>query len=148
MTPRELIDTTRARGIALRIEGNGVKARGLRKDERSYLATPGIGRAVAALLEVDALIRDEVEQRERDAAALIERLERSYRDEQERRTRDQIASWTLDKVVALAEAGKIGADVVRIWKVERAALERRMVLTMVSRSLGASGPVSFRYTGR
>jgi hypothetical protein len=129
MTARSLLTATASRGVALRVDGTRIRGRGLLKDERAFLATPANARTVAALLTLEAHLRAEAEQSERDAAAWIAETQRRHRARQRQHKRDVMATWSPGKVARLAELGRISAEDVRDWRIARAELEQRAYLT-------------------
>lgn len=128
MTPRELIEATRARGISLRVDAGRIYARHLLAAERDYLRDPRHARAVAALLALDAVLARQAEQNDREQRELWEALQARHRARQRRNNMDVMAEWDETKVRRLAAAGKLTAQDVEDWVEARRERDRRLYL--------------------
>jgi hypothetical protein len=138
MTARDLITQVESRGIKLRVEGDEVRARGLRKDERDFLRVPSNAEIVAALLELDNHLRADAEQTALTEDTLFRHAERRAAEQSRRQRLDVMATWDVDKVVRMIESGKLTATDVKDWKREYDARQRRAAIRLLAGISGAN----------
>jgi hypothetical protein len=125
VTPKEFIQHCAERGIALRLSGDKVLARGLNGEQRRYLRENV--KAVGAVLAIAEVRRLDAERAKRQQREQQTELDRRQAREKERRFVEWLASLDEGRVEALAARGKLSAEEVLLWRELRDAVERMIV---------------------
>ena len=119
MLPHELIASTRARGIALRVDGATVRARHLTREERAALRDPAFAQAVAGLLALESAVAREEQAYEARLRDLVAESAREQANRTARQRRERLSEMDAPQVRRLVEAGKMTAADVAEWQAGR-----------------------------
>ena len=125
MLPHELIASTRARGITLRVDGDIVKARHLRAEERAALADPAFAKTVVGLLALESAVAREEQAYEARLRELVAESAREQADRTARERRERLSEMDAPQVRRLVESGRLSAADVAEWEAGRAERRRR-----------------------
>lgn len=132
-----MLDDLRARGLKVSVTKAGklrvTPASKLTAADRATLREHG--RALLALLALEAVFADQAAMDEADARATVAAADLRAQRENLRRKVDVMASWGEDKVAALAEAGKLTPTDIQLWRVVRGELLRRRYLDAMAGQL-------------